>query len=169
MDKVQDHVEGVVTKEIIIERIRDKVREDTTINKFYCCINHYNKKEKKKNKNLISTVLILEYVKKDKDGNRITPSKRFKYTLFCTKEPIFDRNNEHLQLMIAYITGLETLEDMNKLMPSHVDISNRSIPSNNFYKNVQESGLFEGKKCYTGFLHEDPKIEDIPYRFQPLR
>lgn len=164
----EDLAEGEVTKEKIIKRIKDKVANDLTLNKFYCCVNYYNMLNKKNKDKQITCIVIFEYVKQDSQGNRIIPSKRFKYTIFCTNKPQFDKNNVLLQLLTVYITGLETEEEKKKAMPSYIDISNRSIPGNNFYSTVKGSGLFEAKKCYIGTIDCGFNLEDIPNKFKPL-
>lgn len=160
---MEDITEDVATEETIIGRIENKIRNDSGINKFYCAINEYNKKNKDRK---VTCILIVEYIKKDKDGNRINPSRRYKYTLFCTHKPVYEKDSTHVQLMLALITGLE--KETDNLMPKIVNITGSSVPGAKFYRKLLDTGLFSFTHCCTGIIGDSYTTEEIPNKFKGL-
>lgn len=156
----------------VLDRIRRKMEEDKHLKSVFNCLNNYNRKNKK---NLITFMMIIEYMRTDEDGNRLALVDRYRYTLFSSLTPKYtDRLDGgkiseipvHIQLMIGRITGYETNQKMDHLM---FDISGASLPSNNMYKKMEQSGLFNTDICYTGIIGNEGKYEEIPKKFSMLR
>lgn len=156
----------------VLDRIKRKFEEDLHLRKIFSCLNHYNFKNKK---NPITFILIIEYMRKDDDGNRLALADRYKFTLFSSSRPKYTTNLDggktsekpiHIQLLVGRITGYETNDKLEHIMS---DLSAMPIPGTKMYKKVESSGLFAGNVCYTGLIGGETTYKPIPDNFLKLR
>ena len=156
----------------ILDRIKRKFDDDVYLKKLFSCLNHYNSKNKN---NLITFMMIIEYIREDESGSSLALADRYRFTLFTAGIPKYtDRLDGgktsdvplHIQLMIGRITGCESNDKLDHIM---FDIKGLSIPGTNMYKKLEKSGLFTGNICCTGIIGSEGKYEPIPKRFLMLR
>lgn len=171
-NKVLVNVEDKEKHWNVLDRIKRKFEEDAHLRKIFYCINHYNNKHKK---TPLTFVMIIQYLREDEVGNKLALVDRYKYTLFTTSTPRYTTRLDggktsdipiHIQLLIGRITGYEVNDKLDHIIS---DIGDMPLPSNNMYKKIENSGLFNKDICYTGIIGSEGNYQPIPEKFTGLR